>query len=159
MIKGREIEAARTGPEKTVTGATDRDRTSLQLRIILPTRVLVDTAAIKIRATGRNGSFCLLPRHVDTVTALVPCVLEYQCPNARSHFVALDEGILVKCQQDVTVCAVKGLSGPDLTHLREQLDNYLLKLDERERSARAVLAQLEASTLRQIWQLEKDTHD
>lgn len=143
----------------------DESRSTLRLRVILPTRVLVNTTAIKIRATGSNGSFCVLPRHTDTVTALVPCVLEYQCLegseglDAQSHFVALDEGILVKSQQNVTICATKGLSGSDLADVRARLDHYLQQLDDRERSARAVLAQLEASTLRQIWQLEKDTND
>ena len=51
----------------------------MQLSIHLPTRVLADLEVDKVVAEGRHGSFCLLPRHSDTVAALVPGLFAY-CP-------------------------------------------------------------------------------
>ena len=44
----------------------------MRLRILLPANVLLDEAASKIVAEAPNGSFCLLPKHRDFVTSLVP---------------------------------------------------------------------------------------
>ena len=42
----------------------------MHLKVLLPTRVLVDEAVSKVVAEAENGSFGLLPRHVDFVAAL-----------------------------------------------------------------------------------------
>jgi len=44
----------------------------MQLKVLLPTQVLVDEPVSKVVAEGEDGSFCLLPRHVDFTSALVP---------------------------------------------------------------------------------------
>lgn len=54
-------------------------------------------------AEAENGSFGLLPRHIDVVTALVPGILAYVDGNGRQHLVGIDEGILVKCGDEVRV--------------------------------------------------------
>lgn len=47
----------------------------MQLKVLLPTEVLIDEAASKITAEAENGCFCLLPNHVDFVAGLVPGLL------------------------------------------------------------------------------------
>ncbi len=49
----------------------------MRLRVLLPTEVLLDVEVTKVIAEAENGFFCLLPRHVDFVAALVPGILYY----------------------------------------------------------------------------------
>jgi F-type H+-transporting ATPase subunit epsilon len=44
----------------------------MQLKILIPTKILVDCQVTKVIAEAENGHFCLLPHHVDFVAALVP---------------------------------------------------------------------------------------
>lgn len=127
-------------------------RAQLQLKVLSPTQQLVDVAVGKIVAEAVDGSFCLLPRHIDFVAALVPGVLSYCDLHGREHFVGIDEGILVKCGQDVSVSTISGVEGDALDTLRDNMAAHIAELDEQERKARAALARLEVSTLRGFWE-------
>ena len=50
---------------------------SMHLKVLVPTEVFVDTKTTKIVAEAENGSFCLLPHHIDFVAALVPGIVVY----------------------------------------------------------------------------------
>lgn len=120
----------------------------MRLRVLLPTEVLVDEETIKVVAEAENGSFCLLPRHVDFVAALVPGILCFYDRDGNERFAAIDEGVLVKCGRDVSVSTLNGVRGADLDELEALIDEQFLELDEHERKARTALARLEAGTLR-----------
>ena len=128
---------------------------TLRLRVTVPTEAVVDCPAAKITVQAVDGSFCLLPRHVDFVTALVPGVLTYVDPEGREAFVALDAGILVKCGSDVLVSTPRAVAGADLGQLRTAVEEQFRHLDEREAATRTALRKLEASFLRGLLQLEE----
>ena len=126
----------------------------MRLTVLLPGRVTVDDEVTKVVAEAENGSFCLLPRHVDFVAALVPGVLVAVTRDGVDRFVGLDEGILVKCGGDVLVSTRRAVLGEDLTSLEERVEAEFLTLDERERAARSALARLEAGVVRRFLELE-----
>jgi len=130
----------------------------MRLKIALPTETLVDEDVVKVIAEAENGMFCLLPRHIDFVAALVPGVLYFFPSEYEESFAALDEGILVKCGSDVFVSALKGIRGKDLSQLERMVETSFLQLDESERKARTALARLEAGTLRGFRDLQEKTH-
>jgi F-type H+-transporting ATPase subunit epsilon len=130
----------------------------MRLKIALPTETLVDEDVVKVIAEAENGMFCLLPRHIDFVAALVPGVLYFFPSKDEESFAALDEGILVKCGSDVFVSALKGIRGTDLSQLERMVETSFLQLDESERKARTALARLEAGTLRGFRDLQEKTH-
>ena len=72
----------------------------LRLKVLLPNEVFLDREVTKVTAEAQNGYFCLLPRHVDFVAALVPGLLSFEDEEGREHFLAIDEGALVKCGSD-----------------------------------------------------------
>ena len=74
----------------------------MNLRILLPTRILIDRPVDKVITEAENGSFCLLPRHIDFVAALVPGLLSFMA-DQEEQFVAIDEGVLVKNGANVLV--------------------------------------------------------
>lgn len=116
----------------------------MKLRVLLPTGMLVDQEVTKVTAEAENGSFCLLPRHIDFVAALAPGLLSFEDETGEEEFLAVDEGILVKCGAEVMVSTRNAVRGVPLGQLRQAVRERFLTLDSRELQAREVLARLEA---------------
>jgi F-type H+-transporting ATPase subunit epsilon len=127
------------------------------LKVILPSGILVEQEAVKVVAEAQNGSFCLLPRHVDFVAALVPGILALTAPDGEEMFLAVDEGILVKRGPEVLVSTWNAVRGK-LGELRQAVRKQFRELDEGERKARRALDHLEASLVRQIVEWEGRSH-
>ena len=125
----------------------------MHLTISLPTERLVDEEISKITAEARNGSFCLLPRHIDFVATLTPGVLSFIDAGGREVFAAVDGGVLVKTGEDVRVSTAGGVRDTDLGRLQSLVEEQFLALDEAERKARTALARLEAGTVRRFMEM------
>jgi len=125
----------------------------MNLKVLLPTRVLVDEEVAKVTAEAHNGSFCLLPRHVDFVAALVPGLLSFES-DGREEFLAVDDGVLVKCGQEVLVSTRRAVRGADLGALRKTIDEQFRILDDREKAARTAVTKLEADLVRRFLELK-----
>ena len=125
----------------------------MHLQILLPSQILIDQEVIKVVAEAENGAFCLLPRHRDFVTALVPSILAFTTPDSAEQFLAVDEGILIKSAAKVHVSTRQAVMGTDLDSLRQTVQEQFERLDERERLARAAVARLEADFMRRFLQL------
>jgi F-type H+-transporting ATPase subunit epsilon len=131
---------------------------SMNLQVLLPTEVLVNETAIKVIAEADNGSFCLLPRHIDFVAALVPSILYFYDEADHENLAAIDTGILVKCDQDVFVSTLNGVRGTDLASLQALINDRFLTLQEHDRKVRAALARLEAGALRGFTEIREKSH-
>lgn len=130
-------------------------RRAMWLQVLLPTEVLVDEETTKVIAEAENGAFCLLPRHIDFVAALVPGLLCFCDREGKESYAAIDEGILIKCGRDVSVSTLNGVRGSNLAELSALVGERFLALDEHERKARTALARLEAGTLRGFLELQE----
>jgi len=130
----------------------------MHLQVLLPTEVLVNEKVIKVIAEADNGEFCLLPRHIDFVAALVPGVLCFYNTGGLESYVALDQGVLVKCGREVFISTPNGVRGNDLNHLRALVEERFMVLDEQERKARSAMARLEAGALRRFRNLQEHSH-
>lgn len=130
----------------------------MRLKVLLPTRVLIDEPVTKVVAEADNGSFAMLPRHIDFVSHLVPGVLLYDQPERGECYLGIDEGILVKCGDNVFVSTQNAIPGEDLASLRAAVEREFTHLGERERSARSALARLEAGVVRRFIELEEYRH-
>ena len=126
----------------------------MHLRVLLPTEALFDQDVVKIVAEAENGSFCLLPRHVDFVTALAPGILSVVSPEGKEQFLAVHGGTLVKFGYQVLVSTRYAVIGPELGALQRAVDNQFQVLDERERLARTALSKLEADLVRRVMEQE-----
>jgi F-type H+-transporting ATPase subunit epsilon len=123
------------------------------LKVLLPKQVLLEEQVVKVIAEGQDGSFCLLPRHVDFVSALVPGLLEYETAVGEVVYLAIDEGILVKCGAEVLVSTRNAARGADLGQLQALIREQFSELDERERQTRSALAKIEADFVRRFMEL------
>jgi len=127
----------------------------MRLKLLTPTEVVVDEAVVKISAEGAAGLFCLLPRHRDWVAALVPGLLGFVAPDGSETFVAVDQGVLVKCADEVLVAVRRAVRDCDLTCLREVVDKRFRHFDDEEKAARSAIARLEAGVIRRFLEMHE----
>jgi F-type H+-transporting ATPase subunit epsilon len=123
----------------------------MRLKILLPFKVFATCAAVaRIVAPTRSGSFGLLPQRLDCVAALAPGIFSYTLSQTDEVNLAIDAGVMVKTGADVLVCVRRAVGGADLGALRQAVEQEFLKLDDREKSMRSTLAQLEGGFIRRF---------
>ena len=127
----------------------------MTLKVMVPERVMVKTSTTKVIAEARNGSFCLLPRHIDFVSVLVPGILIYES-EGEEHYLAVDEGILVKCGFEVWISVLNAVESDDLGELELTVRKQFKRLDEDERQSRSALEKLEADFVRRFIELQQE---
>ena len=127
----------------------------MNLKVLLPAEVLVKEDVAKVTAEAHNGSFCLLPKHVDFVAALVPGILSFETAGGREAFVAVDEGILVKCGEEVMVSTRNAMRGPDLGQLTRTVEERFKVLDDREKTSRSAMVKIEAGFVRRFLEIKR----
>ena len=92
----------------------------MKLKVFLPTRILIDQETTKIVAEAENGSFCLLPRHIDFVAALSRGIVSFESETGE-EFLAVDEGILVKRASEVRISTRRAVYSSMRLRLADQL--------------------------------------
>ncbi len=115
----------------------------MRLRVFLPMKILIDQEVTKVVAEAENGSFGILPKHVDFVAALTPGIFSFES-GGEEEFMAIDEGVLVKCGTDVMVSTRKAVRSRNLGELKRTVEEEFGTLNESERKTRSILAKLEA---------------
>lgn len=128
----------------------------MQVIIRLPLSILFEGSALRITAESKIGSFGLLPNHVDFVSDLQPSILSLWNIAGKEQLFGIDEGLLVKQSNRVSVVVRRGLQGDSLDSLHAQIRKHFLTMDDEERRARAALTRLEANMVRGFTQLQRD---
>jgi F-type H+-transporting ATPase subunit epsilon len=125
----------------------------MDLKILLPFRIFAEIKNVSsIVAETSEGFFGLLPQRLDCVAALVPGIFTYETETKSIHYLAVDEGVLVKAGTQVLVSVRNAIGGADLGRLRESVENEFMKLDDNEKNVRSVMAKMESGF---IYSLEK----
>lgn len=131
--------------------------TSLEVRVVVPDRSIVSLECEKVLAEGLQGYFCLMPRHVDHVTALVPGIMKLTEAGGRERYLAVEEGTLVK-RGRLVIVSVRGAVEGELGQLRLAVLENTRRVDDTEQKAKLALNHLEASLVRQMLEWEGRTH-
>jgi F-type H+-transporting ATPase subunit epsilon len=126
----------------------------MRLKVVLPMKIFIDREVNKVIAEAGNGHFCILPKHIDFIAALVPGILSFEY-DGEEEFLAIDEGILVKCSSDVRVSTRRAVRSKDLGTLKQTLEEEFRILDEREKKTRTILAKLELDFARRFLKLRE----
>ncbi len=115
------------------------------LKLLLPNRIFAEVRDVtRIVAETPEGSFGLLPRRRDCVSALAPGILTYETKADGEVFIAVDEGVLIKSGAEVLVSVRRATGGADLAGLRSAVQREFMTLDAQERSAREASDKLES---------------
>ena len=126
----------------------------MRLKILLPTKVLVDEEVRKVSADAEDGELTLLPRHIDLTTTLTRGVLAFKLPDGREEFAAVAEGVMVKCGEEILVSTRKGVRGTELGTLQERIEEEFETLDDRAETARTSLNKIEATFVHRFIELK-----
>ena len=126
----------------------------MMLKILLPAEILIEQEVKKVVAEAENGSFCLMPNHIDFVATLAPGIFTYVPVDGGQEFLAMDVGTLVKKGSDVLVSTRNAVRAPDLGKLKQVVVQQYDVLDEREKMVRSASARLEASLIRRFVELK-----
>jgi len=126
----------------------------MMLKILLPAEILIEQEVKKIVAEAENGSFCLMPNHIDFVATLAPGLFTYERAEGGQELLAMDVGTLVKKGADVLVSTRNAVRAPDLGKLKQVVVQQYDILDEREKMVRSASAKLEASLIRRFVELK-----
>lgn len=117
---------------------------TMRLKILLPYQVLLEESnLVKIDVETSAGVREICPQESDSVAVLNPGILSYQPAGKGAVYVAVSSGVLVKSGLDVAVSVGRAVIGPDVTKLREEVENHFLNLDHEERTMRTALANVE----------------
>jgi len=123
----------------------------VNLRILVPFGIFAEkTGVSRIVAGAKGGSFGLLPHRLDCVAALTPGILTYEIEARGDVYVAVDDGVLVKTGADVLVSVRRAFAGTDLERLRLAVEQDFVKLGDRDKRMRSVMAKLEAGLLHRL---------
>lgn len=129
--------------------ALGADPQLMHLQVLLPSGVFARYELVEsITLETPEGSFGLLAHRRDCVAAIEPGILTYIIKGQSPHYLALDEGVVVKKGQLVSVSVRNAHTGADLTELKQSVQTEFLSLTEQEREVRAVLARLESGFMR-----------
>ncbi len=129
----------------------------MSLKVLLPFRIFADIENVSriVLETG-EGSYGLLPQRLDCVAALVPGIFTYETEAGAVHYIAVDEGVLVKAGTQVLVSVRNAIGGVDLGELRESVEKEFMGVDESEIQLRSVMAKMESGFISSIEKLRKE---
>jgi F-type H+-transporting ATPase subunit epsilon len=129
------------------------EQKAMHIKLVLPYRTLLDQPVDKITAPGAEGSFQILPKHIDVVWSLQPGILTLTRDNQDEYF-AIQQGTLVKEGDTVYISTYQAVKGESLEKLHQTLMESVQRLDEREKKANEVLIKLETDTIRRFMEIE-----
>ena len=96
--------------------------TLMNLKILLPFRIFAEVKNVRrIVLETSEGSYGLLPQRLDCVAALVPGIFTYKTESDGVHYLAVDEGVLVKEGFQILISVRNAIGGADLGKLRESV--------------------------------------
>lgn len=122
----------------------------MRLSILLPDGVFLEQAVDKIIAESEQGFFCLLPHHIDFVTALAPGLFSYVPAGGAPELLALDAGTLVKRGDSVRVAVRRAIRASEPGRLARTVADGFRRLAAEEREARNAAAHLETDLMRRF---------
>jgi F-type H+-transporting ATPase subunit epsilon len=124
----------------------------MRLLITDPTTVVADHRDIvAVRAEDASGSFGILDRHADLLTALAISVVQWRHADGRVGYCAVRRGVLsVRGGHDVAIATRQAQLGDDLDQLEHTvLARFRTEL-ETERTERVAATRLHMVAIRQI---------
>jgi F-type H+-transporting ATPase subunit epsilon len=127
----------------------------MKLKILLPSEIFIQQDVAKVTAEAGNGSFCMLPHHIDFVAALVPGLFSFETTDGVQVTLAMDQGVVIKNGLDILVSTRNAVRGQDMGSLKQVVEEQFQELDEREKKARTAAAKLEADLVRRFMEMNE----
>lgn len=128
----------------------------MHMKILLPYQVFADVEGVKRMVVETpNGLYGFLPMRLDCTASLVPGILTYETEQEGEIFIAVDEGILVKIDTEVTISVRDAFMGNGLGTLHKAVETQFINIGEQEKYVRQVMAKLEIGFIRRYEKYQK----
>ena len=114
----------------------------MNLKLLTPTQILIDTDIDKIDVEALDGFFTLLPRHIDFVTALKDSVIRYTV-NGQVLYAACDHGVLVKKGDSVRISTSLAILSDSLDALKKTIATTFKEMEQERKQLNLSMARLE----------------
>jgi F-type H+-transporting ATPase subunit epsilon len=110
----------------------------IRLRIVTPTRLLIDEEVDEVTAPGIMGEFGVLPNHIAFLTLLVAGELSYKQGMTR-HYLAISDGYAEVLNNVMTVLATAAEFAGEIDagrarHAKERAERAIAELDPSEKA-------------------------
>jgi F-type H+-transporting ATPase subunit epsilon len=121
----------------------------MDLKILLPYKVFAEIKDVRnVIAETIDGSYGFLPQRLDCVAVLVPGIFSYETNTV--HYIAVDEGILVKAGTQLLVSVRNAVGGVELGKLAETVKNEFMNIDDSEKNVRYMASKLESGLMNSL---------
>ena len=128
----------------------------MNLKILVPFEVFLPALEVaEVVAETHSGSFGLLPHRLDCVAVLAPGILTYRTTGTDAVFSAVDDGVLVKCGDEVLVSVRRAIAGA-LADLHAAVKREFLGIDAQEREIRGAVARMESALIGRLVRLQHE---
>ena len=95
----------------------------LFLRILLPHAIfLEESGVVNVQVETPDGSYGFLPRRLDGTAALNPGLITYVKADGSEHHIAIDQGVLVKAGNGISIAVRNAVSSTDLGELHKNIN-------------------------------------
>ena len=129
----------------------------MKLTVLLPHAVLLqENDVLQVVAETEGGSLGLLPHRLDCVEALTPGILSYATHEGGMHYLAVDEGALIKAGADVLVSVRRAIGGDDLAKLHDTVIHEFLTESKQEQEVRAAVTKMESALVGRFAEFQHD---
>jgi F-type H+-transporting ATPase subunit epsilon len=129
----------------------------MNLKVLLPYGVyLQENDVLRVVADTGGGSLGLLPHRLDCVAALTPGILSYATHEGGVHYMAVDEGVLIKAGADVLVSVRRAIGGSDLAKLQDTVTHEFLTESKEEQDVRAAVTKMESALVGRFAEYQHD---
>lgn len=123
---------------------------SMELVILAPDHVVIETRVVSIQASDASGSFGIRNGHEDFLTVLVPCVFRFQPESGTERFAAVDGGVLMVERGRISVTTRDAVVADRIEQVADAASSMLAARRGKESSARSAFAELESTLLREL---------
>ena len=126
----------------------------MNLKLLMPTQVLLDTPIDKIDVEAIDGFFTLLPRHIDFVTALKNSIITYTI-NGKKKYAACDHGVLVKRGDMVRISTSLAILSDRLDSLKQTIATTFKDMEQERKELNLSITRLELGLTKGLLSLSK----
>lgn len=102
----------------------------LNLRIYTPEKLVLEEEILKITVNGEEGSFTILPRHIDYISSFNDCIIYYTDKNEKVKFIAVNQGILTKTGRNIEISTFHIITGNSLQELKNNMNEMASKSED-----------------------------
>ena len=122
----------------------------MRLSIRVPEGEVVSLDVRSVKARDAGGEFMLLPRHVDFLTVLQPCIVSYRGLDRSERYVAVDGGLLLMERGVVAIVTREAVAAAGPDSAGDAVADLVRTRREQEEAASRAFADLAASLIAEL---------